>query len=257
MDQFPLDRPTLFEGKKKGFAEHLARTLLPASHLPHPDCTIYTPAGKSYIHSIESLLDLHKEAHRQPHSASRIILILDEADKMPLLGSQTLLKILEEPPKTTLFILIAASRHSILPTLLSRCQVIRIESDKKSGALEKPLLHVLEQGKTPSLFVLQERLEPLLPYFEEEEGRQEAISLFFSTLLAWFRDIHLLSIDPLSSQLLLPEYKEKAFQALQKGEMVPFELLFKAVNHAKVSFERFTAPKQILESLFIELGALA
>ena len=37
-----------------------------------------------------------------------------------------LLKLIEEPPPNTLFLLVAENEESILPTILSRCQVIRI-----------------------------------------------------------------------------------------------------------------------------------
>jgi DNA polymerase-3 subunit delta' len=37
-----------------------------------------------------------------------------------------LLKLIEEPPANTIFILVAASEENILPTILSRCQLIRV-----------------------------------------------------------------------------------------------------------------------------------
>ncbi|MFY0053387.1 hypothetical protein ABTQ00_19160, partial [Acinetobacter baumannii] len=37
-----------------------------------------------------------------------------------------LLKLIEEPPPNTIFILVAESEEAILPTILSRCQLVRI-----------------------------------------------------------------------------------------------------------------------------------
>lgn len=49
-----------------------------------------------------------------------------------------LLKLIEEPPANTLFILVAEDEEQILPTILSRCQLVRVpalEQDVIAGAL--------------------------------------------------------------------------------------------------------------------------
>ena len=49
-----------------------------------------------------------------------------------------LLKLIEEPPDNTIIILVAASEENILPTILSRCQFIkvpRLESNEIEAAL--------------------------------------------------------------------------------------------------------------------------
>ena len=37
-----------------------------------------------------------------------------------------LLKLIEEPPPNTLFILVAENEEEILPTILSRCQLVKV-----------------------------------------------------------------------------------------------------------------------------------
>jgi DNA polymerase-3 subunit delta' len=54
------------------------------------------------------------------------VLIMWHADKMNAATSNKLLKILEEPPDNTVFILITERYESILPTILSRTQLIKI-----------------------------------------------------------------------------------------------------------------------------------
>jgi DNA polymerase-3 subunit delta' len=54
-----------------------------------------------------------------------VALILD-ADRMKAEAANALLKILEEPPPQTLMILTAASLDGILPTIVSRCQPVRL-----------------------------------------------------------------------------------------------------------------------------------
>lgn len=54
------------------------------------------------------------------------ILIVWQADKMNTSAANKFLKFLEEPPKDTLIILTAESTDSILPTILSRTQIVEI-----------------------------------------------------------------------------------------------------------------------------------
>jgi len=50
-----------------------------------------------------------------------------------------LLKLIEEPPANTIFILVAASEENILPTILSRCQLIRVPR-LSSASIEEALI---------------------------------------------------------------------------------------------------------------------
>jgi DNA polymerase III subunit delta' len=53
------------------------------------------------------------------------IVIVDAADDLNRSSANALLKMLEEPPERALFILIAHSPGSLLPTIRSRCRVLR------------------------------------------------------------------------------------------------------------------------------------
>jgi DNA polymerase III subunit delta' len=53
------------------------------------------------------------------------VVIVDPADDMNVNAANALLKNLEEPPARTVFILIVNSPGSVLPTLRSRCQIVR------------------------------------------------------------------------------------------------------------------------------------
>jgi DNA polymerase-3 subunit delta' len=60
------------------------------------------------------------------HDGSYRIVIVDPADDMNVNAANALLKNLEEPPSKTLFVLIVNSPGGLLPTIRSRCQIVRL-----------------------------------------------------------------------------------------------------------------------------------
>ena len=138
---------------KRMFAMKLAQALLcenapeaelnPCGHCPaclqvasgsHPDVDVVSkPADRAYI-PIESFIGPKERRMREglchniglkPTSGRRRIAIIDDADWLNVEGANSLLKTLEEPPPRSVLILIGTSLDRQLPTIRSRCQVIR------------------------------------------------------------------------------------------------------------------------------------
>lgn len=76
---------------------------------------------------IEQIRELQAKLQYHPLEAKLKIAIIDECDRMTDAGANSLLKILEEPPPATHFILISALPHMLLPTIRSRCQTIAFQ----------------------------------------------------------------------------------------------------------------------------------
>lgn len=58
------------------------------------------------------------------HRNGNRVVLITEAELMPLAAANALLKILEEPPSSVYFILVSSKTKSLLPTIRSRCRVI-------------------------------------------------------------------------------------------------------------------------------------
>ena len=78
-----------------------------------------TDRGKGY------LIDIVSRLHFPPVMGKWKVVLLDPADGMTDEAANMLLKILEEPPSRTLFVLITTLETAVLPTVLSRCQRVR------------------------------------------------------------------------------------------------------------------------------------
>ncbi len=88
----------------------------------HPDIGLVLPFRRNL--RVNAIRALEAEAHFRPYEAEVRVFIIDDADKMNDAASNALLKTLEEPPPTSHIILITSRMDSLLPTILSRCQMI-------------------------------------------------------------------------------------------------------------------------------------
>jgi DNA polymerase-3 subunit delta' len=63
----------------------------------------------------------------KPSLSSRRVIVIDSIDDLERGGANALLKSLEEPPQGTIFLLISHSPGRLLPTIRSRCRLLRFE----------------------------------------------------------------------------------------------------------------------------------
>ena len=94
------------------------------AHGNHPDLTIVTPEKKKHWISIEIMREMTHLASLSPAESAHRIFIIPAAERIQERTENTLLKTLEEPPEGVIIILIATDADNLLPTILSRCQMI-------------------------------------------------------------------------------------------------------------------------------------
>ncbi|MBR2789522.1 MAG: DNA polymerase III subunit delta, partial [Eggerthellaceae bacterium] len=93
----------------------------------HPDVTELVPEGaRAYL--VEQIREVVTAAQYAPTMGRRRIFIFNRADLMNQASANAFLKTLEEPPANVCFILMAPTETSVLPTVLSRCQVVRFRA---------------------------------------------------------------------------------------------------------------------------------
>lgn len=87
----------------------------------HPDLVVLAADGTSL--KIDQIRALQHEAALAPYYGAGRVFLVEEAERLTVQAANSLLKILEEPPAGSVFILTAASQHAMLPTVVSRCRV--------------------------------------------------------------------------------------------------------------------------------------
>jgi DNA polymerase-3 subunit delta' len=89
----------------------------------HPDVGLVVAPKR--VLRVEQMRQIEKEANFRPFEGKARVFLIDEADKLNDASANALLKVLEEPPRTSHLLLITARPAMLLPTILSRCQMIR------------------------------------------------------------------------------------------------------------------------------------
>jgi DNA polymerase-3 subunit delta' len=106
----------------------------------HPDVVIVEPGDSGSI-KIEPIRDVIERAGYRPFEGRRRVVIINDADAMASSPQNALLKILEEPPPSSVFILVTARPDMLLPTVQSRCQRVRFQLAEQ-GALDADAMEV-------------------------------------------------------------------------------------------------------------------
>src|SRR5260370_14475995 len=89
----------------------------------HADVAMARPYKN--IIRVPVMRELEREANFRPFEGAARVFIVEDADTMNDQASNALLKTLEEPPPTSHLILTTSNPTSLLPTIRSRCQIIR------------------------------------------------------------------------------------------------------------------------------------
>ena len=92
----------------------------------NPD-VFYVKATKTKSISVDDIREqVIEKVKTKPYSYNYKIFIIDKADTLTVQAQNALLKTLEEPPKYVVIMLLSQSMESFLPTVLSRCVVMKL-----------------------------------------------------------------------------------------------------------------------------------
>jgi DNA polymerase III delta' subunit len=95
------------------------------TRLVHPDLHVVGPSGASGQIRLEPIQHLLGRLAMRPFSAAVQVAIIDGVERLTDEAANSLLKMLEEPTSSTRWLLITSALGRCLPTITSRCHLIR------------------------------------------------------------------------------------------------------------------------------------
>jgi DNA polymerase III subunit delta' len=100
-------------------------------------------AEKKRSISVDQIRELQQKLTKRPTLGDKRVIIIDSVDDLERGGANALLKSLEEPPIGSYFILISHASERLLPTIRSRCRMLRF-NPIGPGDMRKALLSDLD-----------------------------------------------------------------------------------------------------------------
>ena len=233
----------------------------------------------------EECNDIIRQLNLKSFESEYKILVLWMPEYLGKEGNK-LLKLIEEPPPNTLFILVAENDEQILPTILSRCQLIRIPSleikeieraliNRANAAPEtaqqlasicegnyREALQLLQHSEEDWQSLLREWLNAILkggPFaqikFTEEAGKigrekQKQFLRYFNHLLEQSIRIKIIGLEKIS----LADNEKDFAQRLNKiASVSQQQAIIEELDKASYYIERNANGKMLFQALSIKL----
>jgi len=249
----------------------------------HPDVHWLKPSGA--VIKIGQIRELAERVALKPYEARTRVIMLIEAHKMNAAAANALLKMLEEPPPSTLFVLTAPQPGDLLPTVASRCQHVRFHplsraaiaaqigsetgiADQEAlaiaalagGSIEHARVMVETDWLTRRAWLIQQLMTAsvqtanrLLALAEFISPDTESLGDALDVIQTWLRDILIHTIDP--GKMLHADLE--AMVPKPEGAWQPAAVLrkLKAVDRARSHMEANGNPRLICETLLMQLCA--
>lgn len=255
----------------------------------HPDVRVVRVPPEKRTIPIELVREAIAELAYRPYEGKRRFVIVDGAEFLMPQAANALLKTLEEPPAHSTWILVAPSPTRLLPTIVSRCRIVRfgaLDVDVASKLLvrearmdphEARAVAALLGGSVgralgpdAELFSRETRTQviddtldaigggaKLLDVAEawDKRNKDEVLPLgvALEQLSLWLRDIAVWQADQDGTRLLHSDLSDRTAKTGRRAPPAAIARAFDAVRRCVKDLQGNVNPKLALETMFLAL----
>jgi len=154
--------------------------------------------NKQGIISVEESAHIMKDLSLKPYESDTKIMLIWMPEKMNVQAANKLLKIIEEPPHKTLFLLVAESAENMLATVLSRTQLLKVPRYSDEEVMNYLMSRGVERSKAQMISALVEgNINEALQLAEHTEDAEENSLRFVQWMRLCFSALQVKDIDKL------------------------------------------------------------
>lgn len=167
--------------------EEFREMIMTSPYASYDDWTVFLDSeNKQLFISADEVDDQNQKFSLKSFEGGTKILIVWRADKMNIAASNKFLKFLEEPPAKTIILLTAESTNDILPTILSRTQIVEVPriNDEDVENYLKMRFSVPDEKVREIVHEAQGNLNDALKLLNSGNKNEEFEKLF----IQWVRD---------------------------------------------------------------------
>ena len=261
---------------------NICSSCIKINSMNHPDLHIISSEDKSIKR--EAIDDLIVSVYQKPYESDRKIYIINNSEDMTMQAANTFLKTLEEPAGNTTIILLTQNCNLLIPTIVSRCQIIKFEKinneqiinyiknkfnlDLKTARLiayySQGVLYNAEKIATNQNDILKRREEIIKIFdrilihdknaiFEYEtyfEDNKYKIYEITEILMIWLRDVYFKKheIDDLIINIDFVDLLEKHAKSLERQKI---DELIKYLQNVKYDMKSNVNYKLIIDNMLM------
>lgn len=252
----------------------------------YPDVKIIEPVGTSI--KIEKVREIKRVASLKPLEGKKKVYIILEASAMTQPAANSLLKTLEEPQGETLFILTTSHIPGLLPTIVSRCQLVRFKplppevienflikkggiakdeaymaSNLSEGSLRKGMRIASSEQKELRNRVIDliakislKDMEGIFETAREFTQDRDQIPFILSIVSSWYRDVLVFKESEDPSSLVNMDKKEEIAKEVEKYSKEEIEEIISLVLKTIDYIKRNINPQLAIETLLLKIGEI-
>ncbi|MFZ1322192.1 MAG: hypothetical protein WAT71_11610 [Ignavibacteria bacterium] len=266
---------------KEDFQIYLSQMELKAIDKYH---TISIPRANDI--RISSIRQMKREIYMTGRSGKKKVFLISRCDMMNPQSANSLLKILEEPPKDSVIILTTSRLNSLLPTIIGRCQKIGFKSIQKKYIINylKKKKHGISDENAAFFADISDgsisRCNQILVnnYLDLREkvmdtlvalltgnnlklgssidfiiGKRDKVRIknFLIFLIIWFRDI--INFDNGNAEFIINKDKKERLERFTNNYESDNYLIICSIEDAVKSLDNNISPELLLYNLFFSI----
>lgn len=177
---YVLEDETLFSSSISDFcSNHKIQTI---------DCRIFSLSSflkegkkdKALSIGIEDIKVIQQAIFLKPIKSKNKVVVIQQAELLTIPAQNALLKLLEEPPDNTYIILTTTNSNILLPTIHSRCQIVKMKAHQKTTI---PTSEAIDFTK-----ITQLEIREALKHAEELAKDKEQTLNYLRNAILYFRE---------------------------------------------------------------------
>lgn len=210
----------------------------------HPDVTV-TQAGGASI-GIDDIRQLQKEIFIKPYEGKKRVSIILQGEKMTVQAQNSLLKVLEDPPGDGIIAITTTNPAGLLPTILSRCQVLKPETGQNI-----PDHHLYHQTMVCMMEGDFTRASAAIDLLVRDADR--SVEDFLDYMLLQLRDVLVLKVAQKEDLLYIKDNSEFARRATARFTPAGLGRMIEAVSKARENLRQNANAQLTLEVLLLDI----
>jgi DNA polymerase-3 subunit delta' len=222
----------------------------------HPDVLVIEPGDSGAI-KIDQVRDAVDRAGYRPFEGRRRVVIIRDADTLVPAAQNALLKTLEEPPASSLFVLATSRPDALLPTVRSRCVRLTFSHtapDAVDVTARETAHRVLTQAAAGSDARRLDGAKELLPKSPgTAAGDREHVARHLKAMASLLRDIQAIAARADGSLLVNSDIRPALEGLVSSYQRERGVAAYTAIDRALEAIDRNVGVKVVADWLVLQL----